>query len=157
VQPGFDTKNLLTASLNLPASRYPTAKEFVAFEERLLARLQGHPGVASASVASGLPMDGDGTMMEIYANGAAAAADGTAPSAQWRLVSPGFLRTLGIPLRNGRDIDAGDLTPDTGDLRGAVISEGLARRLWPGHDPIGRTFRPWSAKNPPITVVGVAG
>ena len=155
--PGFDPKNLLTGSISLPDSRYPTGKEYVTFHQRLLARLGGLPGVKAASIASGLPMDGNATMMEVHPDGAPAPADGPAPSAQWRLVSPGYFRTMGIPLRSGRDLEDRDLAPDTGDLRGAVISEALARRLWPGQDPIGRTFHPWNASNPPITVVGVAG
>jgi putative ABC transport system permease protein len=157
VHPGFETRNLLTASLTLPESRYPSGKEFAAFEERLQARLAGLPGVAAASVASGLPMDDTGTMMEVYPEGSPARTDGPAPSAQWRLVSPGYLRTMGIPLLGGRDLDRRDLAPDTGDLRGAVISAELARRLWPGQDPIGRRFHAFNANNPPITVVGLAG
>jgi putative ABC transport system permease protein len=155
--PGFDPRNLLTASINLPESRYPTAKEFAAFHQRLLQRLRGLPGIDAASIASGLPMDGNATMMEVHPDEAPAAPDGPAPSAQWRLVSPGYFRTMGIPLRAGRDLEERDLAPDTFDLRGAVISETMARRLWPGQDPIGRRFHPWNATNPPVTVVGVAG
>ncbi|HZN03928.1 MAG TPA: ADOP family duplicated permease, partial [Candidatus Polarisedimenticolia bacterium] len=124
--PGFDPRNLLTASINLPESRYPTPKEFAAFHQRLLQRLRGLPGIDAASITSGLPMDGNGTMMEVYLDEAPAAPDGPAPSAQWRLVSPGYFRTMGIPLRAGRDLEERDLAPDTFDLRGAVISETMA-------------------------------
>ncbi len=156
VPAGFDTRNLLTASLTLPDTRYPSMKEFTAFRERLLGRLGGVPGVVSASVASGLPMDGNGTMMEVYPEGGAVRDDGPAPSAQWRLVSPGYFHTLGIPLLRGRDLDDRDLTPE-GNLAGAVVSEAFVKQCWPGQDPIGRQFHPWGAKNPPITIVGLAG
>ena len=156
VPAGFDTRNLLTASLTLPDSRYPSMKEVTAFRERLLTRLGGVPGVVSASVASGLPMDGNGTVMEVYPEGGAVRDDGPAPSAQWRLVSPGYFHTLGIPLLRGRDLDDRDLTPE-GNLAGAVVSEALVKQCWPGQDPIGRQFHPWGAKNPPITIVGLAG
>ena len=154
--PGFDPGRLLTASISLPESRYPTAKESIAFHRRLLEGLRGRPGIDAASIASGLPMDGNSTMMEITAEGSGVAADGPAPSAQWRLVSPGYFRTLGIPLLQGRDLNDQDLAPDTGEIRGAVISESLARTLWPDGDPIGRRFHPW--RNPSlVTVVGVVG
>jgi putative ABC transport system permease protein len=154
--PGFDTKNLLTASINLPGTRYPSEKEFLAFHDRLRERLSGMPGVVSVSETSGLPMDGNMTAMEVHVDGAPVPADGQHPSAQWRLVSPGYFRTMGIAIRRGRDLNEQDLDPKTRALRGAVISETLARRCWPGQDPIGRPFRPWSASNPPVTVVGVA-
>jgi len=156
VPPGFDTRNLLTASLTLPDSRYPSLKEFTAFRERLLGRLDGLPGVVSASLASGLPMDGNGTMMEVYPEGGTVHGDGPAPSAQWRMVSPGYFHTLGIPLLRGRDLDDRDLTPE-GELVGVVVSEALVKQCWPGQDPIGRQFHPWGLKHPPVTVVGLAG
>jgi putative ABC transport system permease protein len=156
VPTGFDTNRLLTASLSLPDGRYPSMKESKGFRERLLARLGGLPGVVSASVASGLPMDGNGTMMEVYPEGGAPRDDGPAPSAQWRMVSPGYFRTLGIPLLRGRDLDDRDLTPE-GKLAGAVVSEALAKQCWPGQDPVGRLFHPWGAANPPVAVVGLAG
>ena len=157
VPPGFDTRHVLTASVNLPQSRYPSAKEFVAFHHRLLERLRGIPGVESASAASVLPMDDDAAMMEVHLDGVPARTDVRPRSSQWMLVSPGYFRTMGIPLLRGRDLTEADLAPETYDLRGAVISEELARQCWPGEDPVGRKFRPWNVKNPPVTVVGVAG
>ena len=157
VPSGFQPGNLLTASLNLPRVRYPEGKDHRAYHGRLLEQLRSAPGIESASIASGLPMDGGGTMMEVHPEGVAAPTDGPAPSAQWRLVSPGYFRTMGIPLRAGRDVVDTDVALDTGNFRGAVISETLARQCWPGQDPIGRRFYPWSPSNPPVTVVGVVG
>src|SRR5262249_39049032 len=125
---------------------------------RLLERLRAQPGITSVSIASGLPMDGNGTAMEVIPEGEAAPADGgPAPSAQWRLVSPGYFHTMGIPLRRGRDLVDTDVDPKTGELPGAVISEALARRCWPGQDPLGRRFYPWTRNDPLPTVVGVVG
>ena len=157
VHPGFDPRNLLTASLTLPESRYPKGKDYKAFDGRLLERLTAHPGIDAVSIASGLPMDGNATAMEVLPLGTAAPSQGPAPSAQWRLVSPGYFRTMGIPLRRGRDLTDADIDMTKGELRGAVISESLARRCWPGQDPIGQRFHPWSLSDPPLTVVGVAG
>jgi putative ABC transport system permease protein len=157
VKPGFQTHNLLIARISLPEVRYPSAKEFVAFHDRLRERLRGLPGVEEASAASGLPMDGNNTVMEVHIDGAGAPPDGQHPSAEWRLVSPGYFRTMGIPIRRGRDLDERDLAPGTRELRGVVINEEMARRLWPGQDPIGRRFHPWNARNPAVAVVGVVG
>jgi putative ABC transport system permease protein len=157
VQLGFEPRGLLTASINLPDPRYPSAKEFLAFHDRLLARLRDLPGVDSVSLTSSVPMDSNNTVMEVHADGAEVPADGQRPAAQWRLVSPGYLHTMGIPLRSGRDLNDQDVAPETRAIRGAVISEALARRCWPGQDPIGRQFHPWNMNNPPVTVVGVAG
>jgi putative ABC transport system permease protein len=157
VPPGFEARNLLTASINLPESRYPSAKEFIAFHDRLLERLRVLPGVDSVAVASGLPMDGNATVMEVHVEGAPPAGADHPPSAQWRLVSPGYFRTMGIPMRGGRDLNESDLAPGTLDIRGAVISEELARHCWPGQDPVGRQFHPWNANRPAVTVVGVVG
>ncbi len=156
VPAGFQPGKLLTASLNLPRTRYPKAKDHQGFHNRLLEQLRASPGIASASISSGLPMDGNATMMEVHPEGVPAPKEGPAPSAQWRLVSPGYFRTMGIPLR-GREVVDTDVTLDTGAFRGAVISETLAQQCWPGQDPIGRRFYPWSPTNPPVTVVGVVG
>jgi putative ABC transport system permease protein len=75
----------------------------------------------------------------------------TAPRASIRFVSPDYFATMGIPLRRGRFVDGRDTATTTPV---AVISEGLARRLWPGQDPIGRRF---VTNNHTRTVVGVAG
>ena len=157
VHPGYEPRSLLTASINLPDRRSSSYKEFHAFHKQLLERLSERPGVNSVAVSSALPMDGNGTAMEVLVDGAPVSADGQHPSAQWRLVSPGYFSTMGIPIRRGRDLNEQDVTPEPRELRGVVISEALARRCWPGQDPIGRQFRPWSTTYPPVTVVGVAG
>jgi putative ABC transport system permease protein len=157
VQPGFETRSLLTASINLPDSRYPSAKEFLAFHNRLQERLRETPGIDSIAVSSALPMDGNGTAMEVIVDGAPASADSQRPSAQWRLVSAGYFHTMGIPILRGRDLNDQDVAAEPRELRGVVINEALARRCWPGKDPIGRQFRPWAADYPSVTVVGVAG
>jgi putative ABC transport system permease protein len=155
VRPGFDTRNLLIASISLPDGRYPSPKEFLPFHHQLQERLRAVPGIDSSALASALPMDGSGTAMEVYLEGAPVPDGGPHPSAQWRLVSPGYFQTMRIPIRRGRDLSAQDVAPETLALRGAVISEAMARQCWPGQDPIGRRFRPWSANNDPVTVVGV--
>ena len=78
---------------------------------------------------------------------------GVQPSADWRVVAPGYFETMGIPLR-GRDFTEAD-GPD--DPPVIVVSEALARQYWPNEDPIGKTIVPGSLGNRARTVIGVAG
>jgi putative ABC transport system permease protein len=120
-------------------------------------RLQALPGVESASLASGLPLAGGGTAMEVHIEDRPPDPDGRQPSAQWRLVAPGYFRTMGIPLLAGRDTNDRDLREGDGGFVGVVISEEMARRYWPDQNPIGRRFHPWALSRPAVTIVGVVG
>ena len=78
---------------------------------------------------------------------------GVQPSADWRVVTPGYFATMGIPLR-GRDFteaDGADAPPVI------IVSEALARLYWPNEDAVGKTIVPRSLGNRPRTVIGVAG
>ncbi len=95
--------------------------------------------------------------MDVYIEGRAPGPE--QPSAEWRRVSPGSFRAMGIPQLAGRDLREEDAREDG---RGVVISDDMARRFWPGEDPIGRQFRSFSAtQRKPIgrafSVVGVVG
>jgi putative ABC transport system permease protein len=74
------------------------------------------------------------------------------PVADQRVVNPGFFRAIGIPLLSGRVFQDSD-----GDREVAVISAALARRLWPGENPLGRRFIQGNRTEHPVEVVGVAG
>jgi putative ABC transport system permease protein len=90
------------------------------------------------------------TSIQVVVEGRPVDAAGVVPSADWRVISPGYFRTLGLGLR-GRDFD----DRDAGGV--AIISEEMARRYWPGEDPIGRQFFWFSTNGPRLTVIGVAG
>jgi predicted permease len=80
------------------------------------------------------------------------------PSADWRIVSPGYFKTLGVPLR-GRDFDERDVAADPKAEPPAVtiISEEMARRYWPGEDALGKTVILHSFGKRPQTIIGIAG
>jgi putative ABC transport system permease protein len=153
VKLGFEPENLLTMRISLPRSRYQGDQEAWAFYTRLLREVKALPGVQDAALTSLAPLGGGGTSGEIQIPGRAAAPDGSMPSSGWRVVSPGYLRTLGIPLR-GRDFDERD-TSESQPV--TIISEEMARRYWPGEDPLGKpvTLRSLGAKT--YTIIGVAG
>jgi putative ABC transport system permease protein len=154
VELGFKPENLLTLRLNLPRNRYAGDQESWAFYTRLLRETKALPGVQDAALTSSVPLSGLGnTGGEVQIPGRTAAPDGSQPSAAWRVVSPGYLRMLGIPLR-GRDFDERD-TAQSQPV--TIISEEMARRYWPGEDPLGKPVTLRSLGNKTYTIIGVAG
>ncbi len=152
VDPGFAAEGLLTMELNLPDSRYPAAPQKAAFYSQLIERVGGIPGVESAAAASILPFGPGNTAIEVQVEGRPPDAEGDAPSADWRMVTPEYFRTLRIPILKGRSIDLKDSAESELVI---VISESMARRFWPDEDPIGRRIGPGSSDSR-WTIVGVA-
>jgi len=152
VDPGFAPDGVMTVRLELPEGRYPAAPQSVAFYQQLVARTARLPGVAAVGASSALPMSGAGGVKPVRAGGAAAPGD--APNVQYRLVSPGYFRAMGIPVVRGRDFDARDAGPAAGVV---VINQAMARRFWPGQDPIGKRVTLGGWDDLTGEVVGVVG
>jgi len=149
VEPGFRADGVVSAELALPRGRYPPAAR-VQFVDRLLSRLRALPQVQAAAVGSDLPLGRT-------ANGASLFIDGITPDPVRYFrhrVTPDYFATLGIPIVAGRSFTAADRdsTP-----RVVVVSTAMARRFWPGVDPIGRRVRFGDATGSEATVVGVVG
>jgi len=153
VKLGFEPDHLLTLRINLPRSRYKENPECWNFYSRLLQKTKSLPGVQDVSLTSLVPLAAGSTFSEVQIPGRSAAPDGSQPSTAWRIISPGYLRTLRILLR-GRDFDERD-TADSVPV--AIISEEMARLYWPGEDPLGKTLILRSFGNKPYTIIGVAG
>jgi putative ABC transport system permease protein len=132
VRPGFDPKNLLTFSINLPGVRYKAPVQTYEMLERLEAKIESLPGVESASFVWPLPLEGQ-IWYGPYRVPDHPQAGSTPPLADHRVISPGYPRTLGTRLLEGRLFD----DADTGVV---LIDEELARRNWPGRSPLGRTL-----------------
>lgn len=138
---GFDTENVLTADLQLPAATYPTAAEQTRFFEQLVERLQGIPGVEAASATVFAPLTGPASATSFYALDRPEPEAGQYPTADIRWVHRDFHETAGIPLRDGRFFDERD---GEGAVTAVLISEAGAREMWPGESPIGkRIAMPW--------------
>ncbi len=153
VDAGFDVDAVMTGRVMLAsASAFDTAEERRNFWTRLTTEVGALPGLSHVSTASGIPLTGGSTSTEIAVPGAPAL-PGVQPSADWRVVTPGFFSTMGIPLR-GRDFTDAD-GPDGPPI--IIVSEALARLYWPNEDPLGKTIIPRSLGNRPRTVIGVAG
>ncbi len=151
VDPGFRTAGVLTLRTALPLPRYGPTANRVQFYNRVLSDVRALPGVSSAAYVTGLPMVTRGQIWGVAVPGEEQD-PGALPPAASRFVTPGFFATLGIPLVSGRDISESD-TREAPFV--AVVSESLAKRHWPGQDPIGRRFRFGPAAE--RTVVGVVG
>jgi putative ABC transport system permease protein len=149
---GFAPKGVLTAEIRL-ASRYKTPEQRIAFYEQVLSGVRSIPGVTSAGLVTGVPLALKGARTGVSVE----RADGIFASpgpVNNRSVSPDYLRTLGVPLVQGRPILESDAPEGQPVL---LVNESMARMCWPGQPPLGRrvkTGRPQS-KNPWMTVVGV--
>jgi len=154
VDPGFDPRNTLAADISMPESRYPNGDQRAAFVNRLLEGLQRLPGVESAGITSVLPESSSFNRMSVEIEGRVFT-PATRPAADQYEVSPGYFRTVSIPLVRGRLLGEPD---DRDHAKVALINETMARNLWPGEDPIGRKLRTGSDDPKDWrTIVGIVG
>jgi putative ABC transport system permease protein len=143
---GFTEHNVLTLRVPLPEGKYPTPKTAddpadpggLAFYEHLLEQIKSLPGVKSATAATLLPLGaGQGWGKFLTVEGSPADSIDKVPLVRFALISPEYFQTLGIPLRRGRSFSIDDRSNSQGV---AIINETLARRFFPGQDPIGKTI-----------------
>jgi len=132
--PGFRAGGLLTARVQFPGAKYSDLRRRTAVVNDVLAKISVAPGVQSAAGAAFLPMTG-GIGTGFYRTDHPPPAPGQRLSCDVRPITPGFFRTMGIPLRSGRDFAPSDVRESK---QVAVISEALARRHFPGENPIGK-------------------
>jgi putative ABC transport system permease protein len=150
---GFKPDRLLTMEVTMPRPRYndTTSDEFV---RQVLAQISRVPGVVAASAVSYLPITGGENAWSIVLDGRVLERVADAPYAKPENVTPDYFRAMSIRLLRGRvftELDRMGAAPV------AVISEGMAKKLWPGVDPIGHTVRMFSKKATWATIVGVVG
>ena len=154
VRPGFDPNNVLTAALPVPGTRFSTPAAEARFCGQLLEQLRATPGVLSAALIDSLPLDGGGSHQPIGVEGQPIVPMADQPEIDVRVISPGYLSTMRIPLLRGRDLNDADVV---GRPPVVLISESVAKRFWPIDNPIGKhvtlTFSGKAARE----VVGVVG
>ena len=134
---GFRPDHLLSFSVTLPETKYPGAAQVTQFFERALDSIAAVPGVESAAAVSGRPMidrTADLTSQAFTIEGRPGENARGAESADFRIVSAGFFRTMGMALLQGRMFTAQD---GRGAPRSVVISEMMARTYWPRGDAVG--------------------
>src|SRR5436190_5519937 len=134
VNPGFRADGVLTASISLPRARY-NDEATAAFTNEALPRLRPLPGVGAAGATDTIPFGANNSDSVIFAEGYQMKPGESVISPRQIVVSPGYFEAIGARLVRGRFFDARDNAPAP---KAIIVDETLARRFWPGQDPIGR-------------------
>jgi putative ABC transport system permease protein len=154
---GFDRESTLSIEVFLPEARYAEPAAVRAFYDRLVERAAALPGVTRAAGVLVRPLQGpDGFDYPFSIEGRSADEQATYPLLNYEAITPDYFSASGIPLLSGRPFQASDDEDAPGVV---IVSRGLARRFWPGADPIGRRIK-WGPPDGPapwLTIVGVAG
>jgi predicted permease len=154
IAPGFQPDHVLTAQLSLPYWKYRTAESRLEFLDTLLEKVRSGPGVSAASAVGCLPYSGPNMTTAIEVEGRPAPSkDGTAEQVAVNTVASDYVRTLRVPLLEGREIDESDRD---GRPEAVVINRTLARQYFPGVPAVGRRIR-LSESQDWMTIVGVIG
>ena len=138
VNPGFDPSRTVTMRLSLPSARYSGEGRREQFFSRFFEHVDALPGVDASGSISWLPLSGAGAATSMVIVGQPTPPKGQEPVTDVRVISHEYLKAMGVPLLKGRLFNERDTT----DLKGrVVINETMARRYWPGEDPIGKHVR----------------
>ena len=153
VDPGFDTKNVLTMRLSLPASKYQTNQQG-AFYQQVMERIKALPGVQYVGVINSLPISGADDETGFMIEGRPAPTAAEVPTVSFRLVSPDYFRAMGMYLKKGRYFEEEDIKHAC-----IIINETMARRFWPDDDPLQKRIKIGGPEEPGpwLPIVGVVG
>ena len=146
--PGFQPANVLTMTVPIPKSSEKVQRS--RFYDEFLPRVAALPGIRSVAAVDNLPMQG-GSEQPIAVEGRPAEVFALQRNVSVRRATPGYFRTMGIPMLSGRDFNLADTSNEKSV---AVISQAMANLFWPGENPIGKRFR---ISFTPETVREVAG
>lgn len=135
VNPGFESRSLLTFPINLPRVRYSTPEQQVQFYQQLLERVKAVPAVQSAGVVGDLPLGSVTIYVFFCPEGMACQGIGKDPVIARSHVSPGYFQTMHTPLIRGRFFTDQDVAGNTNVV---IVNKSLADRYWPNRDPIGK-------------------
>jgi putative ABC transport system permease protein len=152
VPPGYDSHNLLVMDFSVPGATETEQMKSIATYEELLRRARAKPGVVAAAATRMLPLGGRNSDGSFAIDGAAFKITEDI-YAGFNIAGPDYFRTMRIPLLMGREFTAADRysAPPV-----CIISEALAKRYFPGRDPLGHTLRTgYALEQPWMKIVGV--
>jgi len=150
---GFNPSRVLTLTMDPGEIGYndPQTRDFY---KTLLERVRTLPGVVSATSAMSIPMGLINNMSDTITISSYQPPPGQpVPSARYNIITTEYFRTLQIPLLRGRSFTGSD---DEKNLYVAIVSEAMAKKFWPSHDPIGKQFTMGTDPTHPMQVIGIA-
>jgi putative ABC transport system permease protein len=149
---GLNPENLLTLRTTLPLGKYGELAKRTAFYQQVLERVRSLPGVVSAGYTTAVPLTWKGGTNSFTVEGHE---PGPGQDANFRQVSPGYMETIGIKLREGRYLTDRD---DSQAQPVAIINATMARQFWQGENALGRRFKNDGDESQRwFTVVGIVG
>jgi len=170
--PGFRPERLVIAPILPPDRKDADLSQNARLLRDVTERLADIPGVQAVGAIDTLPLSNPDSWANFYRDDRPAPAPGQVPNAMKSAATPGYFRAMGIPLLRGRQFAASDarMPPLKRDMSSVLaylqsaefvvlINETMARRFWPGEDPVGKSFRfgPPSLKGGRVRIVGVVG
>lgn len=135
VSPGFRAENVIKADISLPSAKYKDEWQRADFFQRVLEGVRSMPGVESTAVVTRLPFNNGRSTSSFNIDGRPTSANSDGPVADTHDISPNYFKTMGIPIRAGRDFTDADVRTSPGVV---IINEQLAKVYWPNENPIGK-------------------
>ncbi len=155
ISPGFEPANVLTADVSVSTAKYPEPAQRAAFYREALERIATLPGVESAGIVYPLPLGGSFESYTFDIAGQPPFPPGQQPSADRRIISPDYFRTMSTPLRKGRTFGIHDQATAPAVM---IVNDSFARRFFPGEEVIGKRIIPGEGRQPVTReIVGVVG
>jgi putative ABC transport system permease protein len=155
VDSGFNADHVTVADLGLPQTRYPKGADQTRLYRRLIEGLAQRPELQAVGVGFPGPLHGNSARASFYVEGRAPASRADKPSANVGTVSGGYFAAMGIPLVAGRTFAPTDVDNAP---KVAIVSTAMAKRYWPGENPVGKRIRfEDKASEPWFTIVGLTG
>ena len=146
---GFDPSGLLVGFVNPPNASYDTRAKHLAFYDQVFEKAAALPGVRKAALTSVLPLSGDSDTSFRIEGRPAPSTPSETPITWYRLVSASYFDTMGMHLRRGRIFEPREAAPSV------IVNETMAKKFFPGEDPIGRRINPGGDDTPWFTIIGI--
>ena len=155
VSPGFEANNVLAVDVSVSSDKYPEREKRAAFYRDALGRIAVLPGVEATAVVRPLPLSGNFESYTFDIVGQPPFPPGNQPASARRVISPDYFRTMGTPLRRGRDFGSQDHAKATPVM---IVNEAFARQFFPNDEAVGKRILPGEGAQPIAReIVGVVG
>ena len=151
VDPGFESRNVLTMNLSLSATKYAKPDQQIAYFDDVLRRVATVPGVRSAATSAALPLSWV-RITPVLPEGQPEVALGQRPFVDIEAISPHWFDTMRVPLRRGRAFNSGD-QPQSPPV--IIVNETFARQYWPGENALGKHVL-IGRRPQPAEIIGIA-